>query len=265
MNMSIHGVRRGALVATLLLGVAGCGTPSQTVSSPSRGGSTSDTETPPTSEEPRSSEQLPPLPYRDHTTTGTTPRIHVDYALTTGALTDWVSFGDAFGTFTLAGAEESPNPDAEPVFIGVNLHIVIDEILWLRRDGVAPPPEFSSETIGWMIKDGQRYPVLAGDSPEWEPGAKYVGVFALYEQGWALLADDTAALVGDDGLIKVPGSVVVPDSAGSQTVLVGPGLAFAAGKSPAEVAAELDRIPPSYPSDAADLEPIARFERTVAG
>lgn len=249
-------VLRTVIAAALAAVLAACGSPGQPVAIPAgesisdTGSGTSEVVTDTVADLPVAASPVPTQPPLasldpdDLTPPGTTPRIHADYAVPTGELTDWVAHGDVYATFTISDVYQSPIPreDAdrtEGLLIGKTIIASLDEVLWQRQPDTAPPADITFETIGWVLSQGEQQPVLVNSSPDWAVGGHYVGVFSLVEDGWTPLADDAVATVGANGEIDIP----TPSAADGANP--GPALVFSAGKTPEEVATELGRTTPS--------------------
>jgi len=168
---------------------------------------------------------------------GTASRIHTEYEGPTTELLDWATYGDAYVTITIVDAFESPasdNPDG--IHLGKTIVASVDEILWQRTPDRVPTTTVTFETIGWVVSNGTRQPVLVNNSPEWNVGDRYAALLELGDDGWTPLADDTVTTIGTDGRIDIPAPV--PGSG----VSLGEAMLFSAGKTPVDVAAALKEI-----------------------
>lgn len=190
---------------------------------------------------------------------GTVLRVHADYAFPVDNLEAWVTYGDAFVTFTLTKAEPVPLSEedderSEGVLISSRLTAQVEEIHW-TRPGAGPIPSVVEFT--WMTavrSGGQDRPAVTNDGQVLEVGNRYVGLFSEVDSDrWQPLASEAMAGIGADGL------VVVPDHASASS-----GQAAIDGKSGREVG-ELLSSTPQYAGFSADedLTPLERYCRVA--
>jgi hypothetical protein len=198
----------------------------------------------------------------DSTSSTDAPKVqhlHADYAFPVDTLEDWVTYGDAFVTFTIIKVEPIPlsKEDAElteGVLVSSHLTAQIEEIHW-TRPGASPIP--SAITFTWLTsvrRDGQDRPAVTNYGQVLEAANRYVGVFSRMDSDqWQPVAAETMAGFGANGLVVVP-----------RQALPSSGQAAIDGKSASEVGELLSRTP-QYAGFSADedLTPLERYCRVV--
>lgn len=186
-------------------------------------------------------------------------RLHADYAFPVDTLEDWVTYGDAFVTFTIVKIEAIPLSDddegrSEGVLSSSQLTAQIEDSLWTRPGAEPMPPSVAFTWLTSVRSGGQDRPAVDNNGQMLEVGRRYVGLFARVDsEHWQPVTGETMARIEADD------RVAVPDHAPPTTAQ-----ALIDGRAVSEVG-ELLSSTPQHAGFAADedLTPLERYCRVA--